>query len=246
MGAERKRICWITPDYFLAVDAPVIPRLAELYDLDWVLIQTRGSQSRALTDGLPVEWSRIGQTISLQRRQRDPRVIAQYLELIAQIRANRYDLVYTSFHGMPYFLPLLAARIPVDRIIYAAHNVTTPRGASNEWAMRIYHKYLFRVLRRFHVFSETQRLAIAQLAPGAKHYCAPFPLVDYGPPRAHPPDDRIRFLFFGHIRRYKRLDISSMPSTGCAASRLGLNSRSPAHATSGTAIENSSAALPKS
>ena len=32
-------------------------------------------------------------------------------------------------------------------------------------------------------------------------------LADYGPPTSRPPEEPIRFLFFGHIRRYKRLDI---------------------------------------
>ena len=205
--SKRRRICWITPAYFLAVDAPIIPRLLEHYDVDWLLIHTRDDSSHALTDGLRVDWSCVRRSITLRYRQRDPRIIGQYLSLTGEIRQQAYDLVYTSFHGMPYFLPVLAARVDVQRIIYAVHNATTPKGASNEWAMRLYHRYTFRTFRRFHVFSETQLAAIASLAPGATHYCAPFPLVDYGTPRAVPPEEPIRFLFFGHIRRYKRLDL---------------------------------------
>ena len=52
MASERKRICWITPDYFLAVDAPLIPRLSDWYDVDWVVINAHGGTLHGLTEGL--------------------------------------------------------------------------------------------------------------------------------------------------------------------------------------------------
>ena len=73
--------------------------------------------------------------------------------------------------------------------------------------MTLYNWWAFGTLRHFQVFSPNQLAAIASLAPKAKHYCAPFPLIDYGPPSISTPEEPIRFLFFGHIRRYKRLDI---------------------------------------
>lgn len=203
----RRRLCWITPDYFLPVDAPVVPQLLAHYDVDWIVITARGARSPRLPEGLLDESPCVPRVVELKYRQRDPRAVWQYIRCANDIRAGRYDLVYTSFHGLPYFLPILAGRIDADRIIYAVHNASTPKGASNERSMRLYHWYVYRILRRFHVFSEYQLKAIAALAPTAKHYCAPFPLVDYGRPSVIAPVSPIRFLFFGHIRRYKRLDI---------------------------------------
>jgi glycosyltransferase involved in cell wall biosynthesis len=207
MASGRRRLCWITPDYFLFVDAPIIPRLIEHYDIDWIIINAHADSSHRLTDGLLDGTAGVPKSVDLWYRQRDPRLVGQYIALCSEIRAAKYDLVYTSFHGLPYFLPILAARVDANKIIYAVHNASTPKGASNEWAMTLYHRYVFRTLRRFHVFSEYQLKAIASLAPGAKHYCVPFPLVDYGPSTTCPPEEPIRFLFFGHIKRYKRLDI---------------------------------------
>lgn len=203
----RRRVCWITPDYFLQVDAPILPRLTDHYDIDWLVIHTRADRSHRNTAGLLGSTPCTPRSVDLRYRQRDPRIVGQYLALSRRIRAARYDLVYTSFHGLPYFLPILAACVDANTIIYAVHNPNTPQGASNEWAMRLYHRYVFRALRRFHVFSDNQLKAIVSLAPHGRHYLAPFLLADYGAPTIRPPEEPIRFLFFGQIRRYKRLDI---------------------------------------
>jgi glycosyltransferase involved in cell wall biosynthesis len=204
MHNTRHRICWITPDYFLNVDAKIIPHLVAQYSIDWILIRTCDSQRTAdglLPDGIkPREYR-------LNYRQRDPRVILQYVALLSSIRKEGYDLVYTSFHGLPYFLAVLRQMIDPDRFIYAVHNVDTPKGASNERLMRLYHHYAFRVFERFHVFSRHQLRAISEKAPGKRHYYAPLAPDDYGRSEAQPPRDIIRFLFFGYIRRYKRLDL---------------------------------------
>jgi glycosyltransferase involved in cell wall biosynthesis len=204
MHNTRHRICWITPDYFLNVDAKILPRLIAEYSIDWILIRTCDSQRTSdglLPDGIKPQEYR------LTYRQRDPRVILQYAALLSSIRKGGYDLVYTSFHGLPYFLPLLRQMIDPDRFIYAVHNVETPRGASNERLMRLYHHYAFRVFKRFHVFSRYQLRAISEKAPGKRHYYAPLAPDDYGRSDVRPPRDTIRFLFFGYIRRYKRLDL---------------------------------------
>src|SRR4029077_2457295 len=87
------------------------------------------------------------------------------------------------------------------------HNVTTPSGAVNERAMRLYHRYVFKKIDQFHVFSKYQLSAISRLLPDKRHYYAPLPLENYGISQLTAPPDRVRFLFFGYIREYKRLDL---------------------------------------
>jgi glycosyltransferase involved in cell wall biosynthesis len=201
---NRAQITWITPDYFLNVDAKVVPQLANYYAIDWILIRTPGSERTSdglLSDGLrPREYS-------LRYRQRDPRIISQYLSLLSSIRREGCDLLYTSFHGLPYFFPLLSTMIDLDKVIYGVHNVLTPIGASNERSMRIYQRYAYSVIKRFHVFSRYQLRVIQELLPTKQHYYVPFAPDDYGTSTLCPPNDRIRFTSFGYIRAYKRIDL---------------------------------------
>lgn len=204
MPKLKRRICWITPAYFLDVDAYIVPQLSNSYEIDWILINIRDSRlnSEGFTfDGL------IPRQFYLRYRQRDPRVILQYLGLLREIRKSEYDLIYISFHGLPYFFPFFCSFIDPKKVIYGAHNVSTPKGASNQRLMRIYQAYIFKRISNFHVFSRYQLATIQKLLPRKHHYYAPLALKDYGSSEVSPPDDVIRFLFFGYIRDYKRLDI---------------------------------------
>jgi glycosyltransferase involved in cell wall biosynthesis len=144
---------------------------------------------------------------NLEYRQRDPRILSQYFNLLSSVRRKGYDLLYTSFEGLPYFFPLLSAMIDCEKVIYGVHNVHTPKGAANELSMRMYQRYAFRAMKRFHVFSRYQLRVIEELLPTKQHYYAPFAPDDYGTSTACPPNDRIRFTSFGYIREYKRLDL---------------------------------------
>lgn len=200
----KKRICWITPDYFLDVDACIVPNLSDDYHIKWIIINTKNTKRKS--DGL-ISDKFVPEEIQLQYRQKDPRIIFQYIKLLLAVRKWRYDLVYISFHGLPFFFPVFFSLIDAKKVIYGIHNVSTPRGASNEKWMRLYHWYAFRKIKNFQVFSNYQMEVIKKLLPNKKHYYAPLALKDYGTSIVEPPANTIRFLFFGYIRAYKRLDL---------------------------------------
>ena len=200
----KKTLCWITPDYFLCADAFIVPKLSNDYEIEWILINTRNTERKS--DGLLLN-SFKPKEYNLKYRQKDPRVILQYLKLLIDIRKLDTDLIYISFHGLPYFFPLFFLLINTNKVIYGAHNVSTPKGASNEHLMRIYHRYVFKRIKHFQVFSKFQLSVIRKLLPKKNHYYAPLALEDYGASDISPPNDVIRFLFFGYIREYKRLDL---------------------------------------
>jgi glycosyltransferase involved in cell wall biosynthesis len=200
----KKRICWVTPDYFQSVDSNIVPFLTDDYDIKWIIINTKNSKRKsdeAIRDTLLLK------EIHLKYKQRDPRIVFQFIKLLMDIRKENYDLVYISFHGLPYFFPIFFTLIDSNKVIYGAHNVSTPKGASNEKLMRAYHHYAYKRFKKFQVFSKFQLDVITKMQPGKKHYYAPIALKDYGTSVVTPPKDVIRFLFFGYIRDYKRLDL---------------------------------------
>lgn len=201
---KRKKICWITPDYFLIVDAPKVPHLIKDFDIEWILINTYNTNRK--TDGLLTEKFRPRE-YNLKYRQKDPRIIFQYLSLLLMIRKMKPDLIYISFHGFPFFLPLLLMFFNADKVVWGVHNVRTPKGASNSGFMDIYQNYVFKRIKNIHVFSEFQLGVAKELFPEKKHFFIPLTLEDYGNSDVLPPDKFVRFLFFGYIKEYKGLDI---------------------------------------
>jgi glycosyltransferase involved in cell wall biosynthesis len=201
---SKKKICWITPDYFLLVDSSIVPLLSDDYDIKWIVINTKNSKRKS--DG-PISDKLEPEQIHLKYRQRDPRIIFQFIKIVNDIRRENYDLIYISFHGLPYFFPIFFTLIDSNKVIYGTHNVNIPRGASNEKLSRLYHNYAYRRLKKFQVFSKYQLEVIRKLLPEKKHYYAPIALKDYGVSFITPSEHVIRFLFFGYIREYKRLDL---------------------------------------
>jgi glycosyltransferase involved in cell wall biosynthesis len=204
MGKAKKKICWITPDYFLIVDASKVPHLINEFDIEWILINTFNTKRK--TDGLIFD-SFKPKEYNLKYRQRDPRIIWQYIKFLTKIRKLNVDLIYISFHGFPFFFPLFLKFINPKKVIWGVHNVSTPKGASNEKWMDIYQNYIFRRIKNFHVFSKYQLSVIKKKVPNKNYYYVPLTLEDYGSSKVTPPTNLIRFLFFGYIKEYKGLDL---------------------------------------
>lgn len=204
MGKNKIRILWITPDYFLCVDPYIVPHLINEFEIEWILINSYNTKIKA--DGLGFDTFKP-QDYNLKYRQKDPRIILQYIKLLARIRKINVDLIYISFHGFPFFFPLFLKFVNPNKVIYGAHNVRTPKGASNERWMDTYQNYFYKRINNFHVFSKYQLSVIKEIEPEKNHYYAPLTLEDYGVSNVNPPNNVIRFLFFGYIREYKRLDL---------------------------------------
>jgi glycosyltransferase involved in cell wall biosynthesis len=186
------------------IDSRIVPLLSQYYEIDWIRISTYHTKRQSNIQSFGTLKPR---EVHLRYRQRDPRIIWQYCELLRSIRKEDVDVIYVSFHGLPYFFPILFTLLDVRKVIYGAHNVSVPQGAVHEGMMRAYQKYMFKRIRHYHVFSKYQLSIISRLLPAKNHYYAPFVLEERKPTNACLPEKTIRFLFFGYIREYKRLDL---------------------------------------
>jgi len=200
----KKRIIWLTPDYFFDVDTYIVPLLAVNYEIDWIIINIFNSKRKI--NGLIVN-EIVPKEFNLRYKQKDPRIIFQYIKLFINICKFKYDLIYLSFEGPPFFFPLFFTFFNLNKVIYGAHNVTTPKGSADEHIIRIYQSFVLKRIKNIHVFSKYQMEIIKKTLPGKNHYYAPLALKDFGSSLAVPPSNTIKFLFFGYIRDYKRLDL---------------------------------------
>jgi glycosyltransferase involved in cell wall biosynthesis len=209
MLMEKNKVCWITSDEYMMVDLPILPALSKHYDVDWHIIYNKEAQ---------VDYEKVvaertkGTTLSchvhyLRSRRRNPRIIWEHWQYLRKITERNYHCLYFNIEGLPYFFPLVALAFSRNKVICAAHHVTVPHGAVHYHAAKLYMGFIFRYFKNFHVFSKNQLNHFNNTYSGKKVFCAPIALISYGNGYSKSATDQISFLYFGHIRDYKRVDI---------------------------------------
>ena len=209
-----KSISWITADYFLDVDLPVIARLKDYYRIYWqIVIGHAGGRDneeyvRMLIpepgDNLTVEF------VYERFRRRDPRMFFSDLNVVRRARAVHPDCYYISGFMYPWGLLFQKLFLPKGKVVMACHNVSTPKGATKSRLARINTGFVLRNFRNIQVFSKSQRQVLESRYKGKNVLEAPLALKDYGSPEtSQTVEDKgfVRFLNFGIIRDYKRVDL---------------------------------------
>lgn len=202
----KKRICWITATYFLDVDLPVVPRLMEHYAIDWIIVTSpkQIDSDRAYIESQtdkPFECVlNKGRFFSLQH-------FLFCKDLVLRIKRGGYDWVYFDQSDYFFLFPLIRHYLGTDRVTIATHNVSIPKGARlplfAKWSMY----YVTSRFKHFQVFSKKQMAVLESKADTPDIFYCPLMLKDYGDKNGRTESSVTRFLFFGNIIPYKRLDI---------------------------------------
>ena len=203
---KKYRICWITSSFLLDVDIPIVPQLQKEYDIDWIILTTKGNRDG---DKRLIEATGCTEYRMVENRGIffHPKQFFLFKKLIREIRDSKYDLYYFDYLGMPYFMPLVRHNLPREKVVIAAHNVKTPKGARYYWLAKPYMDYVIRAFKNFQVFSLNQLDLLRSLKKNANILYAPLCLKDYGIPTVKKKETPITFLFFGNIVDYKRVDL---------------------------------------
>lgn len=207
---RRPRIAILTQNCFSQCDIPVLPGLREVADVSWNVFFPRDdkvgndeSTLQSIGDGLGVP-TRIWR---MDDRLRSPASFRRFGEILRAIAADAPDTLYVNAVGLPWLAPQVRRAIPVERVVWAVHDVRDHRFHRFYHMQTLYRAFLYRAFRRFHFLSESQRQLFDSIHPGRTTYHAPHPPLDFGPRRGSPPADRVRFLFFGYVAPRKGVEI---------------------------------------
>ena len=110
-----KKILWLTESWSFDTDKEIVPYLKEHsgYQITWLVV---GPNSIPLAD----EYVCIKQLYRLK----DFRNIWFYYNLFRKYHIKDFDLIYSSFHGFPFYYPtLLLSKRNNQCVVHAAHNV---------------------------------------------------------------------------------------------------------------------------
>lgn len=208
-----KKIAWITPDYFIDVDLPIIDRLNSNFNINWLIIIHNSASidyEKFILKNITSK-NKINITFHyLKYRSSSPKTIIALHKIIKEAKSYKPDLYYLSYSGMPYGICLYKLLLPIKKCVIACHNVTTPKGATSEKIASFYTDWWLSSFKNIQVFSKGQYTALTNKYSNKNILMAPLAIKDYGEPEKiydKINTKPIRFLFFGNIVEYKRLDI---------------------------------------
>ena len=198
----KKRIVWITPDYFFDVDWPIVGQLKEKYDIRWFVIWGKGSLRAQPND------SNIFKLVNSPYRYRDIRVMKLYYSLIKEMKSFKPDMIYNGFSGIPFFYPLLFCMLDRKKIMHEGHEIDPYVSVVHDKLTVSYVQYYLRRVGYTQVFSKHAEQKFHILYPGQKCTYVPMVPKDFGPAtKVIDHGDRTVFLFFGSVRATKRFDV---------------------------------------
>lgn len=202
----NKKICWVTASYFLDVDLPIVPHLKKFFDIDWYIISTENNiesdenliKSQSQCDFTIMEMPGAFYSASCYRF---------YKDFISNIKQNNYDWFYFDISDYFFLYPLIKKHLSINKVTIATHNVSIPKGARLAPLAKISMSYILRNFHNFQVFSKNQKNVLLLKNASADIFYSPLMLKDYGNIGCRKDSKMVRFLFFGNIVEYKRLDI---------------------------------------
>lgn len=195
-----KKILWLTESWSFDTDKEIVPYLKKNsgFDITWVVV---GKGNIHSTD----VYTFIEQPYSLK----DPRMFFFYRKVLKKYHIGDADLVYSSFHGFPFYYPaLFSQKTSKQKIIHAAHNVNP----YPVWPMmlRIAVKMEFFLNSYFQMFSKHTARWFKEHYPAKSFFYAPMVVKDFGEvvtKNYQVYDSKVNLLFFGNIVGNKRLDL---------------------------------------
>lgn len=192
---------WFTESWSYDTDKEIVPYLMKNsdYEIKWVVIGKKGfmvDSDKCLFIEQPY-------------RVRDLKNISFYKSVFKTVRLNDYDLVYSSFHGFPFYYVLLYLhKNRSTKVIHAAHNVNP----YPVWPLhlRMAVKLEFAFNNNFQMFSKHTAKWFGEHYPKKSFFYAPMVVKDFGKVQTDNykvDKSKINLLFFGNVVANKRLDL---------------------------------------
>jgi len=209
----RKKISWITPDCFIDVDLPIVVRLKESFDIYWQIIECNNTDGNVkyVNSQLPNTGNSIWIEYTKQvHRYRDIRTLFWYMKVILKAKKFKPDVYYISNGQMPFGILLYKLFLPLKKVVFPCHNVSTPKGASVARFTEFYTGLVIKTFKNIQVFSRSQKDLLISKVSNKNILFAYLAIKDYGEPSKSynkAEINVIRFLNFGIIQKYKRADL---------------------------------------
>jgi glycosyltransferase involved in cell wall biosynthesis len=209
-GREKRKIAWVTADYFVDCDfnPDILKVILEHFDIHWIILFPFQNQrfSELYFDelkklqGLEIEF------LYSFSRQRDPRRLLFYFGLYQKIKKINPDVIYLNCVPDPYFVPVLWL-FNKRKTILCAHDGGVNSGFDFKAVTRIAFSLSYRFFKYVCMFSSSQANIFHQHFPKVKVFVINLALKSFGESNSSRPNDKITFLSFGVINYSKNIEL---------------------------------------
>ena len=205
---SKKKISWVTPDYFLDVDIPIVPNLLDEYDIIWIILFP-WRNNRYKEEDLS-KYAKKYNNLSIffvhsKYFRYDPRTFFVYRKILKLIERSQANLIYFNIVLDNPLLYSLFKWLPKDKCVITAHD------GSIKSIMGSVTKSMFRKCypncKYVNMFSESQAALFKINYPGPEIFVIPLALKDFGVPNVTLRNDCVSFVSFGTMHAEKNIQL---------------------------------------
>lgn len=204
----KKRICWITPDYFLDTDFTIVPHLSEEYIIHWhIILPIKNSRYKESEIN---QWQSPNLEISIhwnKYRLRDPMSFVFFFRLIKQIKKTSYEILYLNYTPSPFFTLATILFLKKNNVIVTAHQGKVHEGFKFKFIYWFTYDFFYSSYKFVNMFSESETVKFKRVYPKSTVFTIPLGLKDFGKCTISQSSERIEFFNFGTIRPGKNIGL---------------------------------------
>ena len=207
----KKKITWVTPDYFVDCDfnPNIFSEILKYFDIHWIILLPNKNARFSKNDFTTIQQLQ-GVTVEFfywTNRARNPKMLFFFEKIYRRIKELKADLVYFNYvPDSPYVLPLYW-RLEKNKTIVTAHDGDVKPSFKMPWLSKNVFNLAFSTVKYVNMFSLTQSLVFKSIFKKAKVFTIPLGLKDFGVSSLTKSANDIVFLFFGSIHSNKNLEL---------------------------------------
>ena len=211
---QKKKICWVTPDYFADCDIPLVPLVAKKYDINWIILFGKRGNRFIEEDFEPIHKTCKNVTINFIHNKHlgvkgfNPLILSYDRKIWKAImRCNPDVIYYNSLRDSIFDLPFIW-KLPKNKTIFTAHQGIVRKDMQfTKWTQLIRDLGYIGV-RYVNMFSDSEAGKLHEHYSNVDIIKIPLALKDFGDPTNKRPERNIvRFLSFGSLVYAKHIDL---------------------------------------
>lgn len=210
----KKKICWVTPDYFADCDMPLVPLVAKTFNIHWIILCGKHGNRYKEEDYEVINSACRNITIEYiynsfpSLRGFNPLILLHNKRIWKAIQASKPDVIYyNSLRDSIFDVPFIR-RLPKDMTIFTAHQGIVRKDMRfTKWTQFI-RDLGYKGVKYVNMFSDSEANKLHPRYPSVDIIKIPLALKDFGEPTNQRPEKRVvRFLSFGLMVYAKHIDL---------------------------------------